>query len=82
MSQQLILDYLEKQKKKIKDRNDRLKCVSQICKDLELPANVVSKNLRVLLRYKEIKCIEMDRFKTAKLTKSINVRRRTRFYYV
>lgn len=82
MSQELILNYLEKQKKKFRKIENRLKCVSQICGDTSLPYNVVSKNIKTLLKFKEIKCIEMDRYKSAKLMKSDKIRRRTRFYYV
>lgn len=54
----------------------------QIAKKIdELPVNV-SKIINLLLKHKDIKCVEMDRYQSAKLLNWINPIRRTRFYYV
>ncbi len=55
---------------------------TQIAQEInDNPVNT-SKVLRVLLRHNEIKCVEMDRFQTAKLLNWKAPIRRTRFYYV
>ena len=54
----------------------------QIAKELnDMPINV-SKKIRLLLKHKEIKCIEVDRYNAAKLLDWKFPIRRTRFYYV
>lgn len=45
------------------------------------PINI-SKVLRKLLKYKEIKCIELDRYQSGKLLNWEVPIRRTRFYYI
>ncbi len=47
----------------------------------ELPVNV-SKIINLLLKHNDIKCVEMDRYQSAKLLNWANPIRRTRFYYV
>ncbi len=54
---------------------------SQIAEELDYNPIVVSKLLVKLMKANEVKCIEHDRFKSAKLLNK-NACRRMRFYYV
>ena len=55
---------------------------TQIAEEVkDKPVNT-SKVLRILLKHKEVKCIELDRYQAAKLLKWKVPIRRTRFYYV
>ncbi len=55
---------------------------SQIAEEInELPQRV-SRILKVMLKYNDIKCIELDRYQAAKLLGWDIAFRRTRFYYV
>ena len=55
---------------------------TQIAEEVkDKPVNT-SKVLRILLKHKEVKCIELDRYQAAKLLKWKVPIRRTRFYYI
>lgn len=54
---------------------------TQIAELLEISAVVVSRALKVLVKFEEVKCIELDRFKAAELLNWGIPWRRTRFYY-
>ena len=55
---------------------------TQIAKELgDNPINT-SKKIRILLKHKEIKCVELDRHQAARLLDWKVPIRRTRFYYV
>ena len=55
---------------------------SQIAEKLGISDTDVSKILRRMLKYKDIECIELDRYETARLLKWDAPWRRSRFYYV
>ena len=55
---------------------------TQIAKELDDDPINTSKKIRILLKHKEIKCVEMDRHQAAKLLNWKNPIRRTRFYYL
>lgn len=73
MGQSEVMDVLEKYDKPITCR--------QIAKDLDVEPTKVFKTLAKLLKLKDIKCIEMDRYQTAKML-GLKIHRRTRFYYL
>ena len=55
---------------------------NQVAEELnDKPVNV-SKKIKLLLEHREIKCVELDRYQSAKLLNWENPIRRTRFYYV
>lgn len=54
----------------------------QIAKELDDEPIKISKRIRILLKHKEIKCVELDRYQSAKLLKWDIPIRRTRFYYI
>ena len=55
---------------------------NQIAEEIkDKPVNI-SKVLKILLKHREIKCIEVDRYQAAKLLNWKIPIRRTRFYYV
>lgn len=55
---------------------------NQIAKALKDNCENISKVLRVLLFHKEIKCVELNRYQTAKIMGWNQPIRRTRFYYI
>ena len=55
---------------------------TQIAKELNDDPINTSKKIRILLKHKEIKCIELDRHKAAKILNWKVPIRRTRFYYL
>lgn len=55
---------------------------SQIAERLDYSPEVVNKLLVKLMKANEVKCIEHDRFKSAKLLNDTRPRRRMRFYYI
>ncbi len=63
------------------ENHDKPLSVSQIAEEVgDLPYRV-NKTLSKLLKHNEVKCIEYDRFKSAKLLNK-RLHRRMRFYYV
>jgi len=74
MSQSEVLEILKKHRKPVSRR--------QIAEELKDDPIKISKSLAKLLLAKEIKCIELDRYQTAKILKLKRVHRRTRFYYL
>ena len=56
--------------------------MNQIAKELNDITINVCKKIALLLKHKEIKCIEVDRHQTAKLLNWKVPIRRTRFYYL
>ncbi len=56
--------------------------MNQIAKELNDLTINVCKKIRLLLKHKEIKCIELDRHQAAKLLNWKVPIRRTRFYYL
>ncbi len=54
----------------------------QIANLLGVSVIEVSKSLNRMLKFKDIECIELDRYETAKLLKWDAPWRRSRFYYV
>lgn len=74
MGQKEVIEVLEKSKVPMS--------MNQIAKELnDLPTNVCKK-IRLLLKHKEIKCIELDRHQAKKLLNWKVPIRRTRFYYL
>lgn len=69
-----MLEVLRKHDKPISRR--------QIAEELNDDPIKISKALAKLLVVKEIKCIEMDRYQTAKMLGVKRIHRRTRFYYL
>lgn len=55
---------------------------NQIADEIKDEPINVSKVIRTLLKHKEIKCVELDRYQAAKLLDWGIPIRRTRFYYV
>ncbi len=74
MSQSEVLEILKKHSKPVSRR--------QIADELKDDPIKISKALARLLIAKEIKCIEMDRYQTAKILGLKKIHRRTRFYYL
>lgn len=74
MGQEEVLEVLRKHDKPISRR--------QIAEELNDDPIKISKALAKLLVVKEIKCIEMDRYQTAKMLGVKRIHRRTRFYYL
>jgi predicted ArsR family transcriptional regulator len=54
---------------------------TQIAEELGITPRKVSLIIRVLLRFGEVECVELDRFKSAEILGWKNPWRRTRFYY-
>ena len=54
----------------------------QIAKELDDNPVNTSKKIKIILRHKEIKCVELNRHKAAKLLDWKIPIRRTRFYYI
>jgi len=73
MSQEDVLDLLEKEKKPLSR--------SQIAEILQIDVCVASKTIKHLLTHNEIKCIEIDRIKAQELFKNKTICRRLRLYY-
>lgn len=73
MGQREVMDILNESNKPLSR--------TQIAELLEISAVVVSRSLKVLIKFKEVKCIELDRFQTAELLNWGIPWRRTRFYY-
>lgn len=73
MSQYEVYEIIRKAKKPI--------CKYQIQQKCELSDIVLNTSLKKLLKHKEIKCIELDRYQAAKQT-GRDVRRRMRFFYI
>ncbi len=74
MGQQEVIDVLKKSDKPLNR--------SQIAKELGISESVVSKILGRMLKYKDIECIELDRYDTARLLNWDAPWRRSRFYYI
>lgn len=74
MSQEEVLEILRKHKKPISRR--------QIAIELKDDPIKISKALAKLLLSREVKCIELDRYQTAKIFGLKHPLRRTRFYYL
>jgi len=55
---------------------------TQIAQELNENPCKISKSLRVLLKYNEIKCIEISRIEAQKLFNNVNYKRRLRLYYL
>lgn len=55
---------------------------TQIAEKLNDTPENISKVIKVLLRCKDIKCIELDRYQSAKILGWKNPVRRSRFYYI
>ncbi len=67
---------------KVLEKTDKPMSNTQIAKEVKDKPENTSKVLRTLLKHKEVKCIELDRYQAAKLLKWKVPIRRTRFYYV
>ncbi len=67
---------------KVLEKTDKPMSNTQIAKEVRDKPENTSKVLRTLLKHKEVKCIELDRYQAAKLLKWKVPIRRTRFYYV
>ena len=74
MGQGEVLEVLEKYKEPISRK--------EIAEELDCDPVKVSKALALLLTSGDIKCIELDRYQTAKRLGLKSPRRRTRFYYI
>ena len=64
------------------EKADKPMSRTQIAKELDDSPITISNVIKVLLKHEEIKCIELDRYQSAKLLNWKNPIRRTRFYYV
>jgi hypothetical protein len=73
MSQFEVYEIIRKSKKPI--------CKFQIAQQCCLSDVLLNISLKKLLKHKDIKCIELDRYESAKQT-GRPVRRRMRFYYI
>jgi|TARA_R100000093_G_scaffold34741_1_gene18361 hypothetical protein len=62
-------------------KSDKPLSRTQIAEILNATAVSVSDTLRRLLKFEDIKCIELDRYQAAKLLGWSTSWRRTRFYY-
>ena len=71
MAQEVIVNLLKKNKKPLSR--------SEIALQLNLDPIMVSHNIRKLLKYYEVKCIEINRFQAMK---EYGCRRRIRLYYI
>ena len=67
---------------KVLEKTDKPMSNTQIAKEVKDKPENTSKVLRTLLKHREVKCIELDRYQAAKLLKWKVPIRRTRFYYV
>ncbi len=66
---------------KVLEKSDKPLNRTQIAKELNDDPRTISKVIRVLLKHKEINCIELDRYQSAKLLEWKVPIRRSRFYY-
>lgn len=73
MSQDEVLNVLDKSKKPLTR--------SQIAQELNKEPTIISREIRMLLKFKEIKCIEIDRFMAGKFLGKDCAFRRMRLYY-
>jgi|TARA_B100000315_G_scaffold110119_1_gene100982 hypothetical protein len=73
VGQQEVIDVLQKSNKPLSR--------SQIAKILKVNEVLISRILNTLLKFDEIKCIELDRHQVAQLLGWDSPWRRTRFYY-
>ena len=63
-------------------KNDKPMSRSQIAESLQIEKVDVSKILKQMLKFKDVECIELDRYEAAKLLGWDSPWRRTRFYYI
>lgn len=64
------------------EKNKRPMGRTEIAKELGQTPEKVSHVIQALLRTKQIKCIEIDRYQAAKLLKLLKPFRRMRLYYI